>query len=93
MRGFLASEAVRIRHPKAIRPWQHVLEPVFGYILLGEQLYAQDPKFATAYNFGPAEDDAQPVEWIADRMAKLWGGGAKWALDPAPGVHEAGGTC
>lgn len=90
VRGFLAGETVRIRRPKAIRPWQHVLEPVFGYILLAEKLYEQDAKFATAYNFGPAEDDVQPVEWIADRMAKLWGGGAKWVLDPEPGVHEAG---
>ena len=90
VRGFLASEPVRIRRPKAIRPWQHVLEPLFGYIMLAEKLYEQDAKFATAYNFGPAESDAKPVEWIADRMTKFWGGDAKWVLDPDPGVHEAG---
>jgi CDP-glucose 4,6-dehydratase len=90
VRGFLAGEPVRIRRPKAVRPWQHVLEPLFGYIRLAEELYQLNPKFATAYNFGPAEDDAQPVEWIADRMTKFWGGNAKWVLDPDPGVHEAG---
>jgi CDP-glucose 4,6-dehydratase len=90
VRGFLAGEPVRIRRPKAIRPWQHVLEPIFGYIRLAEELYAQNAQFATAYNFGPAEDDAQPVEWIAEKMTKFWGDGAKWVLDPDPGVHEAG---
>jgi len=90
VRGFLAGEPVRIRRPKAIRPWQHVLEPIFGYIRLAEELYALDPKFATAYNFGPVEEDAQPVEWIADKMTKFWGNGATWVLDPDPGVHEAG---
>jgi CDP-glucose 4,6-dehydratase len=90
VRGFLAGEAVRIRRPKAIRPWQHVLESLFGYIRLAEELYQQDPKFATAYNFGPAEEDAQPVEWIAEKMTKFWGDGATWVLDPDPGVHEAG---
>ena len=90
VRGFLAKEDVRIRRPKAIRPWQHVLEPLFGYIRLAEELYELNPKFATAYNFGPVEDDAQPVEWIAEKMTKFWGNGAKWVLDPDEGVHEAG---
>jgi CDP-glucose 4,6-dehydratase len=67
-----------------------VLEPLYGYIRLAEQLYTHDPKFATAYNFGPSEDDAQPVEWIAEKMTGIWGDGAKWVLDPDPGVHEAG---
>ncbi|MDR3734411.1 MAG: CDP-glucose 4,6-dehydratase [Acidobacteriaceae bacterium] len=90
VRGFLAKEPVLIRRPHAIRPWQHVLEPLYGYIRLAEQLYTHDPKFATAYNFGPSEDDAQPVEWIAEKMTNIWGDGAKWVLDPDPGVHEAG---
>jgi len=90
VRGFLSKQPVLIRRPKAIRPWQHVLEPLYGYIRLAEQLYIHDPKFATAYNFGPSEDDAQPVEWIAEKMTNFWGDGAKWVLDPDPGVHEAG---
>jgi len=90
VRGFLAGEAVRIRRPKAIRPWQHVLEPLHGYMRLAEELLTHDPKYATAYNFGPSEDDGQPVEWIAEKMTGFWGDGAKWVLDPDPGVHEAG---
>jgi CDP-glucose 4,6-dehydratase len=90
VRGFLAGEPVRIRRPHAIRPWQHVMEPLHGYIRLAEQLLTNDPKFATAYNFGPAEEDAQTVAWIAEKMASFWANGAKWVLDPDPGVHEAG---
>jgi CDP-glucose 4,6-dehydratase len=91
VRGFLAGEPVRIRRPQAIRPWQHVLEPVFGYILLAEKLLAADPaRYATAFNFGPSDDDAQTVGWIVERMTDFWGGDASWVLDEDPGVHEAG---
>jgi CDP-glucose 4,6-dehydratase len=90
VRGFAMGEPVAIRQPQAIRPWQHVLEPVYGYIRLAEQLLTGDAKFARAYNFGPAEDDARTVAWIADRMAETWGNGASWILDGEPGVHEAG---
>jgi CDP-glucose 4,6-dehydratase len=94
VRGFLSGEPVRIRRPQAVRPWQHVVEPLHGYITLAEHLLAPNPeqaaKFTTAYNFGPAEADAQPVAWIADRMTAFWGDGAKWINDPDPGVHEAG---
>ncbi len=90
VRGFLAGEPVRIRRPHSIRPWQHVLEPLYGYIRLAEQLLTHDPKFATAYNFGPADDDAQPVGWIVEKMTGFWGDDALWILDPDPGVHEAG---
>lgn len=89
VRGFLAGEPVRIRRPHAVRPWQHVLEPIHGYLLLAEKLLASK-KYATAYNFGPTDDDAKPVEWIAAHMASTWGDGASWVLDPEPGVHEAG---
>lgn len=90
VRGFLAGEPVRIRRPQAIRPWQHVLEPLHGYILLAEHLLTLDPRYATAFNFGPADDDARPVGWIVERMTHSWGGNARWVLDPDPGVHEAG---
>ena len=91
LRGFLAGEPVRIRRPQAIRPWQHVLEPLHGYIRLAEELLSPNPApFATAYNFGPSDDDARPVAWIAERMTAFWGDGAQWVLDPDPGVHEAG---
>ena len=91
VRGFQSGQPVAIRRPFAIRPWQHVLEPLHGYILLAERLLsANSHNFATAYNFGPSEDDARPVEWIVDRMTKTWGDGASWFQDGDPGVHEAG---
>jgi len=93
IRGFLSGEPVRIRRPHAIRPWQHVLEPVHGYIRLAGELLAGAPeaaRFATAYNFGPGEDDARPVSWIAERMTGFWGNGASWVLDEDHGPHEAG---
>jgi CDP-glucose 4,6-dehydratase len=91
VRGFLAGEAVRIRRPHAIRPWQHVLEPLHGYIRLAEQLMGADAaRYATAFNFGPSDDDAQSVGWIVERMTQSWGDGASWVLDEDPSVHEAG---
>ncbi len=91
VRGFASGEAVKIRRPRAIRPWQHVLEPLGGYIALAERLLGDDAgRYATAYNFGPAEDDVRPVSWIAERMAREWGDGASWVLDDDEGVHEAG---
>jgi CDP-glucose 4,6-dehydratase len=89
VRGFLSGRPVRIRRPLAIRPWQHVLEPLHGYIRLAEELLTHNPKFATAYNFGPSDDDARRVAWIAEKMTAFWGDSASWVLDPDPGVHEA----
>lgn len=88
IRGFEAQEPVRIRRPKAIRPWQHVLEPLSGYMLLAERLMKEPRRFATAFNFGPAEEDAWPVERIADAMAAMWGAGAAWTNDEREHVHE-----
>lgn len=90
VRGVASGEPVLIRHPHAIRPWQHVLEPLQGYIQLAERLLTQEPQYATAFNFGPAEEDAKPVQWIVEHMAAQWGDGAAWTIDPHPGVHEAG---
>lgn len=90
VRGFLAGEPALIRRPQAIRPWQHVLEPICGYLTLAERLFGGDPKYTTAFNFGPFDDDTQTVGWIVKRMAGLWGGSASWQIDPEPGVHEAG---
>jgi CDP-glucose 4,6-dehydratase len=91
VRGFLAGEAVLIRRPHATRPWQHVLEPLAGYIALAEKLLSADAaRYATAFNFGPADDDAQPVQWIVEHMTKFWGGNAQWKLAADPGAHEAG---
>lgn len=89
VRGFVAGETVHIRAPHAIRPWQHVLEPLHGYMLLAERLLAGEASFATAFNFGPYDDDVQPVGWIADRLARLWGGDARWIHDRDEHAHEA----
>lgn len=91
VRGFLAGDSVLIRRPQAIRPWQHVLDPLHGYIQLAERLLSDDAaRFASAFNFGPAKDDAQPVSWIADRIVGFWGNNASWRLAGDPGPHEAG---
>ena len=89
IRGFESGKPVLIRRPNAVRPWQHVLEPLQGYITLAEHLLAGEPSTASAFNFGPSEDDAWPVERVANRLVSLWGAGASWVRDNAPSVHEA----
>jgi CDP-glucose 4,6-dehydratase len=89
MRAASAGTRIAIRHPDAIRPWQHVLEPLSGYLRLAERLW-DDATYAEAWNFGPAARDAKPVRWIADRIADLWPGELNWDLDPGPHPHEAG---
>ena len=89
MRGFAAGRRPQIRFPCAIRPWQHVLEPLAGYLLLAQRLWAGDAEAAAGWNFGPAPSDARPVKWIADRSSVLWGDGAGWDLTGEPQPHEA----
>jgi CDP-glucose 4,6-dehydratase len=89
IRGFLASEKVLIRRPTSIRPWQHVLEPLSGYLRLASRLLAGDKACAEAWNFGPFDEDAWPVNRIADATALRWGNGASWKTDGNPSVHEA----
>lgn len=85
--AFAAGRPARIRSPEAVRPWQHVLEPLSGYLLLAERLWHGE--CAGAWNFGPDERDARPVAWVADRLCAAWGGGASWERDAEPGPHEA----
>ena len=80
---------VLIRSPYAIRPWQHVLEPLSGYLLLAQRLYRDGIKYAEGWNFGPADTDARPVEWIVQKLCDAWGDGASWKLDVQNGPHEA----
>jgi CDP-glucose 4,6-dehydratase len=90
MRAFAARRPVLIRNPHSIRPWQHVLEPLHGYISLAEALSADDgAQYADAWNFGPHDDDARTVEWIVERVAQQWGDGARWAVDANPQPPEA----
>jgi CDP-glucose 4,6-dehydratase len=80
---------VVIRSPKAIRPWQHVLEPLSGYLNLAENLYTRGNKYAGAWNFGPKDTDAKPVEWIVKRMCSKWGNNASYKIDKGSHPHEA----
>ena len=89
IRAFLADKPCLIRNPSAIRPWQFVLEPLRGYLMLAERLAEGARAFASGWNFGPAETDAKPVSWIADRLAQFWGDGASWSQDAATHPHEA----
>jgi CDP-glucose 4,6-dehydratase len=89
MRAIKLGEAVLVRSPLAIRPWQHVLEPLSGYLALAERLYVEGPAFAEGWNLGPPESDARPVQWIVERLTALWGEGASWERDAKPQPHEA----
>ncbi|MFM2006159.1 MAG: hypothetical protein RLZZ09_1814 [Pseudomonadota bacterium] len=81
-------EPARIRNPHAIRPWQHVLEPLRGNLMLAERLYDYGPAFAEGWNFGPNDEDARPVSWIVEKTAELWGGQAHWVTDTGEQPHE-----
>lgn len=89
VRAIGAGSPVLIRSPRSIRPWQHVLEPLSGYLTLAERLYVEGPAFAEGFNFGPHDTDAQPVEWIIERLCQVWGGEATWTLDGQAQPHEA----
>ena len=89
MNAIMDGQAVIIRSPNAIRPWQHVLEPLNGYLCLVEKLWTHGPQFAQAWNFGPFDEDARPVSWIVEHLTNLWGENARWELDAAPHPHEA----
>ena len=90
-RALLAGRAVAVRNPGAVRPWQHVLEPLGGYLLLAERLCEEGgARFAEAWNFGPAEEDAKTVAWVVERLLGMWGEAAPgWARDHVEGPHEA----
>lgn len=82
-------QSVKIRAPKSIRPWQHVLEPLSGYLLLAERLYNEGATFAEGWNFGPSLEEAATVEWITERLTTSWGFGASWITDNSLQPHEA----
>ncbi|MBD8528771.1 MULTISPECIES: CDP-glucose 4,6-dehydratase [unclassified Massilia] len=89
LRALEEGQAVQIRNPHAIRPWQHVLEPLSGYLVLAQRLYEHGQADAEGWNFGPRDEDAQPVQWIVERLCEAWGQGAAWALQPGDHPHEA----
>jgi CDP-glucose 4,6-dehydratase len=89
LRALNAGTAVRIRNPAAIRPWQHVLEPLSGYLTLAERLVGHGAEYVGAWNFGPTEVDAKPVGWLVQEFARLWGPDARWEMESSVQPHEA----
>lgn len=89
MRAFLAGHPCLIRNPSAVRPWQFVLEPLRGYLMLAERLTEAASQFAAAWNFGPSDADAKSVSWIADELARSWGNHASWGHDATTHPQEA----
>ncbi|MBN3194586.1 CDP-glucose 4,6-dehydratase [Pectobacterium versatile] len=89
LKAFEKQNPVLIRNPHAIRPWQHVLEPLSGYLCIAQALYLEGPEYAEGWNFGPLDDDAQPVQWIVKKMVEAWGDEASWVLDKGEHPHEA----
>jgi len=88
LRSFEKKEPVVVRNPKATRPWQHVLEPLSGYLILAQKLYNDQEKYAGGWNFGPNDNDAMPVDWILDEMIAKWPN-SSWELDNSSNPHEA----
>jgi CDP-glucose 4,6-dehydratase len=89
LRAFDRGEEVLIRNPGSLRPWQHVLEPLSGYLLLAQRLCSDGPRYAEAWNFGPLDADAQPVSWIVRQLAGQLGIEGGWRPDDGPQPHEA----
>jgi len=89
IRAMTLGQELLIRSPTAIRPWQHVLEPLSGYLVLAQRLFENGSAFSDSWNFGPENESARPVAWIAKQLTQLWGTGARWSVDKSPSAHEA----
>ncbi|MHB1657194.1 MAG: CDP-glucose 4,6-dehydratase [Burkholderiales bacterium] len=89
LRAIAQGEPVNIRNPHAIRPWQHVLEPLAGYLILAQKLYEEGIDYAEGWNFGPDGEEARPVQWIVENLTAAWGEGASWVRDGGEHPHEA----
>ncbi len=89
VRAILSGSSVVIRNPHAVRPWQHVLEPLSGYLALAQKLYGDGANFSEAWNFGPDDSDARPVQWLVKTFCARWGEGAKYEIEKGDHPHEA----
>jgi CDP-glucose 4,6-dehydratase len=89
IRSITNEETIKIRSPYAIRPWQHVLEPLTGYLILASKLFSDGTKYAEGWNFGPDDKDAKNVEWITQTLCQHWGDNAHYEIDKNPQPHEA----
>jgi len=85
----LHEKNITIRYPHALRPWQHVLEPLHGYLLLAQQLYQKPKEFAEGWNFGPHAEDVKPVQWITEYILSQWNKNISWVQDSNTQLHEA----
>lgn len=90
VRSFMGNKQVVIRYPDAVRPWQHVCEPLHGYLMLAEKMWEDGNGFSGAWNFGPSEENVLPVSWIADYLCSRWGEKASWRQEGKTQLHEAG---
>ena len=81
-------QRINIRKETAVRPWQHVLEPLNGYLTLAERLYNDAPGFSGSWNFGPPESGVKPVSWVVDQLISLWDNDASWSHDKSQHAHE-----
>ena len=89
IRAFIEGRALRIRNPNAIRPWQHVLDPLSGYLRLAERLFQDGPQYAEGWNFGPMAASEVPVSTVVSGLAQLWGKTASWEIEGGSHPHEA----
>lgn len=89
IRGIFNQTAIVLRYPEALRPWQHVLEPLMGYLQVAEKLFREPEKYAEAWNFGPNEQDVRSVGWVVNHLLKLWDEKLSWQQDPNITLHEA----
>jgi CDP-glucose 4,6-dehydratase len=89
MKALFDQKPIVIRYPDAVRPWQHVLDPLYGYLLLGQLLYQKGAPFAGAWNFGPEDSSAKPVKWLVERIVEIWGEKACWKMDETDHPYEA----
>jgi CDP-glucose 4,6-dehydratase len=89
VRAFSTNQSVSIRNPDAIRPWQHVLEPLQGYLMLAQRLYSDGVNFSAAWNFGPDDSDAKSVRWVTERLSEYWAGSQIEYHQNTPSKHEA----
>jgi len=87
--AFTKGKPLQIRNPNAIRPWQHVLEPLRGYLMLAERLYDKGNCFAEAWNFGPKDEDVKPVSWLVEYLSKFWNDSTEWKIQLGDHPHEA----
>ena len=89
IKAFESNQTLMIRNPLATRPWQHVLEPLSGYLILAQSLYQDGEKFSSAWNFGPKDTDNRSVQEVITSLCKKWGSDAKWQQDASSQPHEA----